>query len=163
MKGYYLNSGGTCSPCDSICSECTQSGTCTVCKPGLYREMNSATSTCDCKAGYVLNTTSQLCMGCQYSCLVCVTGFDNQCSSCNASTFRELITSTKQCDCKIGYYDDGLNPLCLPCHYTCKSCVSSSTTCTSCPSNTHRTHSPTNNTCPCDQHFYDQMSIFVQT
>lgn len=37
MKGYYLTNSGTCSVCDSLCAECTQAGTCTICKGGLYR------------------------------------------------------------------------------------------------------------------------------
>ena len=163
QSGYYLSSSGVCLACDSLCSTCTKATTCTICKVGLYRIMNSTTSLCTCKTSYVLNTTSNLCMGCQYSCQSCVTGHDDQCSTCNTTAFRLYTAGTRQCECKVGYYDDGSNVLCLPCSYSCKSCSGTAETCTACPSGTERVYDGSGNTCKCAQHFYDQMAVFVQS
>lgn len=125
--------------------------------------MNTATSTCDCKMGYVLNTTSNLCMGCQYSCHVCIKGYDTKCESCDSTTLRSLNSANKQCECKIGFYDDGIEPLCKACDYTCKSCFGSATNCTACPDGSQRSHDSGKGTCNCNQHFYDQMAVFVKS
>ena len=160
QTGYY-NLSGVCLPCNSLCGSCIDANTCTVCKSGLNRFLNTTTSTCDCMPGYVLNVSSNLCLGCQYSCQVCVTNFTNQCSSCNSSYYRSLDTTTKQCPCNIGYYDNNV-PLCRACSYTCYTCTSSATFCTACTAGSNRILNSTAGTCNCNQHYYDTIVVYVQ-
>jgi hypothetical protein len=112
-------------------------------------------------SGYVLNLSSNLCLGCQYSCQVCVTNFTNQCSSCNSSYYRTLNTTTKQCPCNVGYYDNNA-PLCLACSYTCYTCTSLASFCTACMVGSNRILNSTAGTCNCNQRYYDTIVFYVQ-
>ena len=157
--GYY-NASNVCLACNYVCQTCAAASTCLTCKSGLNRIYNSATSSCDCQSGYILNVSSNLCLGCQYSCQVCVTNYTNQCSSCNASYYRTLNTTTKQCSCNIGYYDNNA-ALCLACSYTCYTCSVSSTNCTACTTGSNRNLNSVAGTCSCAQHYYDTIVIFA--
>ncbi len=60
------------------------------------------------------------------------------CATCSDTVdFRVLNTITSRCDPIIGYWDDLINSLALPCDSTCLGCVGDAITCTSCPLGKH--------------------------
>ena len=46
----------------------------------------------------------------------------NKCKSCDASKNRESLSTSGECNCLNGFYDDGTNEACLECPVGCKSC-----------------------------------------
>jgi len=160
MSGYYLSGSNTCLVCGILCTTCTSGSTCSACKPNLNRFLNG--TTCDCSPGYILITSSNTCQTCQYSCLTCTTNYINRCATCNTTSLRSINNTSFQCQCNIGYYDDGSNILCKPCSYTCSTCSSSSTSCTACPSSSNRIYDSISKTCPCAQHYFDTIVNYIE-
>jgi hypothetical protein len=76
------------------------------------------------------------------------------CTSCDASLHRTLIAT--DCNCTIGYYDDGVHALCQPCHYSCLSCFAgTSSSCYTCQINRdYNSYS-----CPCMAGMYELSQI----
>lgn len=102
-------------PCDSLCLTCQNtSTTCLSCTPGLFRVKDGIN--CVCQAGYY-DDGSLDCKACPYYCPNCTTGL--VCLSC-ADPTRDLTTG---CDCRDGYYNLGVNPICPACAGTCLTCT----------------------------------------
>lgn len=127
---------------------CTNAYSCTSCTPVI--KYLTSTSQCKCSAGYL----EPSCSVCSYQCQQCTTTADN-CVSCNGLNFRYYqlnnVTNKGDCLCYDGYYSDNINSLCLQCHYSCKTCTSS-TACLSCPTN--RQFDVNNQYCECVSQYY---------
>lgn len=160
--GFYQDSSGLCAPCNTLCASCATGTTCLTCKPNLNRTYNSNSSTCDCLAGYILIVSSNTCQTCQATCLTCVTNFTNRCLTCDSTTNRILNSTTFQCQCPLGYFDDGSRTTCGVCSYTCLTCSGNSNACTSCPTGSNRVYNSSASTCFCAQRFYDNNVTFAQ-
>jgi hypothetical protein len=104
--------GSTCQACTSPCASCVTSATqCTVCIPSYHLKTSNNTCIFCAQTQYFDGT---LCQNCSLNCLTCAGSFNN-CTGCSSGQFL-----------------DG-NAQCVPCHSTCASCTSnSSSACTTC-------------------------------
>jgi proprotein convertase subtilisin/kexin type 5 len=86
----------------------------------------------------------------------------NLCTVCPTTSFRKNnVAIDGTCPCLDKYFDDGLNELCLPCHYSCKTCSSAlKEHCTSCELSKNRIPILSNfpSECVCQNNFYDDQS-----
>jgi hypothetical protein len=93
------------------------------------------------------------CQSCDPICYSC-SSVSTACTGCyTASQYRVLSGST--CICNTGYFDNGVNIVCVPCHYSCTQCTSSTfSSCTACDlAVDHR--QILGNACPCIVNYYD--------
>jgi hypothetical protein len=112
--GYY-SKDNECTPCDSLCDECTASG-CTKCKTNAKLD-NCALKygTCVCIDGYYKSgsqcnqCTDPLCKTCGST--------GSSCSACVENT----TGATSPCACEAGYYKDGSR--CSKCPYLAATCA----------------------------------------
>ena len=114
--GYYL-AATTCLPCPTGCTNCTASNICTACGPVYILNSSSCWITC---SGTAFQSSRTTCSSCRNGCLAC--SDYNTCSSC-ASGFSikgGLNYCTSDCPTK-QYWQSGS---CLPCHASCKECLS---------------------------------------
>ncbi|CAD8165030.1 unnamed protein product [Paramecium pentaurelia] len=154
LSGYYLV-GQNCNACPASgcplcqlpCSTCvTGSSNCLTCNDSANQEL----SACQCKAGYIMNTSNYLCNQCQFPCATCQTNV-NYCLTC-ASTYT-LNSTNHTCECQNNQYESNSNPkTCQNCTSPCQTCTSSDTFCTSCVSGLNK--KLFNNQCVCDDGFY---------
>lgn len=168
-KSKFYPSGLNCLPCHYSCGECTGplSTQCTVCSIGPTINRYSdvvATSSCPCSPGYFDDSSNLACVKCHYSCKTCSGPTSLLCLSCEviAISFRvdPGVATPKSCLCTTSFYDDGSNPICQPCHYSCQTCNGpASNQCLSCPIQaTYMRSSVTsgaNMSCPCDAGYFD--------
>lgn len=63
------------------------------------------------------------------------------------------------CNCKISFYDDGSNALCLQCSYECLTCVDA-LTCSSCDSSKFRSNPLTK--CQCITGYFENSTLQCQ-
>lgn len=89
-------------------------------------------------------------MPCVYSCMTC-SGSSTTCKTCNSTAHRTLISGS--CNCLSRFYDN-LAEECLPCHYTCLTCIKPNS-CTSCDVADSRAINTTNGLCSCVNRFWD--------
>jgi hypothetical protein len=119
----------------------------------IYKVYNS--NTCDNSCNATINQypdSDRNCQICGALCYQC-TGTADNCLACYTLTqFRVL--SGNSCVCKsLGYYDDGVSPICPKCDITCKTCSGGTASdCTSCDSVFFRTFYI--NSCPCNDGYY---------
>ena len=103
---------------------------------------------CPCVAGYY-DSGIALCHQCWYSCQTCSLSA-TMCTSCDSSAHRMQVAT--DCNCTVGFYDDGLHAVCLSCHYSCISCFGgTNTSCYTCQLNRNYT----NYSCPCFLGMYE--------
>lgn len=57
-----------------------------------------------------------------------------------------------QCVCDVKYYDDGINELCLACHFSCSTCTTQY--CDVCDATMHRQTNATSKLCDCSTGYY---------
>lgn len=146
VPGYYYDSVIlACSLCDYTCDTCNGVSTsCTGCPTASSRTLNTINS-CPCNSGYT-DTGVPVCQSCSSlmtGCLVC--SAPAVCTNCDVN-FQ--VNALHLCECQPGYYLHLMTSSCLPCHYSCDTCVTLSTHCMSCPTGSHRSFAP--NTCACD-------------
>eukprot|EP00828_Plagiopyla_frontata_P032775 TRINITY_DN42647_c0_g1_i2.p1 TRINITY_DN42647_c0_g1~~TRINITY_DN42647_c0_g1_i2.p1 ORF type:complete len:294 (-),score=36.06 TRINITY_DN42647_c0_g1_i2:135-926(-) len=119
-----------------------------------------------CSAGYFDDGLNENCKSCHYSCSHKITDHGScnapdsrsNCLKCDLDKKRILFNST--CICADGYYDDGANELCSPCHYSCSTCSGgSSSECTACNTTTNRIYDKQLNSCLCQNSFDDGQSL----
>lgn len=96
-SGYLPYNSDTC--CPDSCSSCTDTETCTGCRPGFF-----------------LSGTQ--CLPCDSNCLTCIDNAE-KCLSCQPDEFLEITTCVNQCSNK--YYPDV--DTCRDCHSTCATCT----------------------------------------
>ena len=99
----------------------------------------------------------------------CNNGAETNCLSCESSYHRSYDNIEHTCLCEDGYYDSG-NLLCDRCHYswllfiyskifflseTCDN-GDTSTNCKTCSNLNHRTYDSNDNTCLCDNLYYNE-------
>jgi hypothetical protein len=80
------------------------------------------------------------------------------CTSCYPVTtqFRTLLNN--YCRCTAGYYDNNINPICQPCHYSCQTCNGPlNTNCLTCKPN--RLFQVGSSSCPCNNGFYETAQL----
>ena len=122
--GFYSSEGNTeCLPCDSSCLSCTNGTACLQCKSTYPVKVGPSASLCynTCPALTYLN--SERCLDCDSSCSNCSGPSSQNCTSCNASYFLDLVTPTA---------DSGS---CIKCDPSCNTCLGpTGNDCTSCTS-----------------------------
>ena len=77
---------------------------------------------CVCLYRYYSPSPSSDCQPCHYSCQVCTAGTRYDCAMCTTTLERTLNTTTKQCLCNAGFYDDNVTEPCQTCHVYCALC-----------------------------------------
>ncbi|CAD8121703.1 unnamed protein product [Paramecium sonneborni] len=98
----------SCNSCTQIgCVTCNSLEECTQCD--LVKNFQLSNGVCTCHPFYYLSGNQ--CLRCNQYCGNC-NGSNNNCISCITEHFRYL--SKNNCICQIGYYDDGINFICLP-------------------------------------------------
>lgn len=104
-----------------------------------------------CPAGTYLISNDSLCVICDVTCATCSTA--TSCDTCAVNRVK-LLNGT--CVCKDYYYD--YNGVCMPCHYSCQSCIFPAQyyNCILCEASMYRdTTSAVNSTCYCLTGFVD--------
>ena len=122
----------TCPTCHHSCRSCTgpSASQCIDCTTTSFRTVSI--NSCFCNARYYDNGVV-ICANCHYTCFTCTDNANTNCDTCAATNFRQILSSNNSCPCMIGYYNIGINPVCLLCHYSCWTCSSSSITgCVTC-------------------------------
>ncbi|KAL4472961.1 hypothetical protein ABPG72_020655 [Tetrahymena utriculariae] len=115
QNGEYCLSGASQCP-DGIDSSANQCLPAVLCSDPLH---DSSDCIKNCIPGYQIDNTAKCSIQCGYSCAQCSSTNSTECSSTNPTEFqtcpstRDLNQVTKQCDCKEGYYDDGISYQCL--------------------------------------------------
>lgn len=74
---------------------------------------------CECKLGFY-DIGNENCSACHYTCDKCNGNTANDCLICrgdNSISHRTLTGNI--CNCDPGYYDNGTNQICMPCHVLC--------------------------------------------
>lgn len=115
-----------------------------TCPPGCINCQNNNRNCQTCADGFVLDSTSKLCVPCGTPCKACTVATPSVCLSsggCFPGYFYDGVSSCTKCHescltctaasstscatCKLGYYKTGGND-CQPCIENCLSCPSSS-------------------------------------
>ena len=145
--------------CDSSCKSCSlinDATHCLSCFTGTYLQTSPGPSTCltTCPSNKYKDTTNNLCLPCDTSCLTCQADTSTSCLSCS-STYLLYATGPTSCgSCLSNYYQNDANMTCLPCDSSCATCsTSGSTNCKTCLSGNYlqdptATVSSCQNTCP---------------
>ncbi|CAD8213212.1 unnamed protein product [Paramecium pentaurelia] len=155
LSGYYLV-GQNCNQCPtSDCSLCRlpcqvcviNSSDCQTCNDLANQEG----VTCQCKPGYIMNTSNYFCDQCQFPCVTCQTTV-NYCLTC-AATYT-IDSSTHTCSCLTNQYEvNGTPKTCQNCTSPCSTCTQSATNCGSCVTGLNRNLQT--NQCVCDDGYYE--------
>ncbi|KAL4449624.1 hypothetical protein ABPG74_007447 [Tetrahymena malaccensis] len=110
---------------------------------------------CDCQQSYYSQNSQPTCIKCPYYCQTCK--FDDQqnaiqCLQCfqNPALNR---SSTGNCQCLSGFFDDGSSVQCVQCNYTCKQC-NNQNECSLCDNTKFRQLKPPSQ-CECQPGYYD--------
>ncbi|ELP87958.1 protein serine/threonine kinase, putative [Entamoeba invadens IP1] len=149
MSGYYPDTNGVCTPCDSTCKTCdATNGVCIACNDGRVFTSPKG-KTCE-----LCNTVIANCESCSASyertCIACVTGkypSNNICTDCNPTCTGMCRSNNGFCDtCISGYViTSPLSTTCVNCSVfdpLCDECTGDSTrTCKRCKENTYLTSS----------------------
>ncbi|CAK92593.1 unnamed protein product (macronuclear) [Paramecium tetraurelia] len=172
-QGYYETGLGNyiCQKCYANCYNCKgpYNNDCTECgDPSIYFKFFDNGS-CFCEEGKqlkILSDGNSICIcndiniksACHPRCQKCSQPYDastNQyCTMCIPSQNRVLSIDYK-CVCSDGYGSDGIQDICIKCHYTCKSCKGPlEIDCLNCSSVAHR-YLTNDNKCACTQAYYD--------
>ena len=78
---------------------------------------------CPCLPLYTLDPAlvDSKCIKCDPKCLSCKNDAVT-CTECDSSTFFRVLNALNQCECMIGYYNDGADPICKKCNGVCLKC-----------------------------------------
>ncbi|KAL4442386.1 hypothetical protein ABPG74_005727, partial [Tetrahymena malaccensis] len=124
--GYYNQVGvNSCQQCHYSCATCSGPGVsqCLTCPPNRDNNLVIDHSICTCQAQHYDDPITQSCLQCNLSCSLC----SNQ-KTCLSCSDPLMILNNGSCTCPHGYFlqknPGGLNS-CLPCHYTCGTCLNS--------------------------------------
>lgn len=137
LANYYDNFLQDCVQCHPSCTQCANSSDyCLACVSPvasyLRIDMLATNNSCPCQPGYTddIYTKSPLCIPCHYSCVECSAPGANNCTVCtsdpnyNRTDLSDPVLGGT-CPCLNNYAVD-LNTskaFCVPCHYSCKTCV----------------------------------------
>lgn len=112
-NGFYENiTLETCEPCKNSCETCSNSYECVTCPNPTQFHRNQfvdSAKQCRCWPGYYDDGASKACQLCYHSCKTCSGPEKTHCQQCpdSATSFRYKNTTTNECLCETGYYDDG--------------------------------------------------------
>ncbi|KRX04459.1 Insulin-like growth factor binding protein, N-terminal [Pseudocohnilembus persalinus] len=102
------------------------------------------------------------CLKCPNQCDSCYQdGEEIQCASCScfyAEQNRE-DKPKKNCPCLYNFYDDGIQPYCLPCHKNCAGCEFEEQSCLACIEPSPKRELPS---CECSSGYYEDINIQCQ-
>ena len=134
--GHYLNpSSLECTPCPSLCANCSGDTTCLSCLESHYL-LSNGTCVESCPEHTVTDNSTNVCLdtACHESCLSCFGTKDSQCISCSEGMLLYEGSCTDKCP--NGTYQSMTS--CYPCHETCADCLGpDSDHCLSCPTETY--------------------------
>ncbi|EAS01190.2 LA domain protein (macronuclear) [Tetrahymena thermophila SB210] len=118
-----------CQKCSYQCLTCIGfASNCQSCQVTMNRVLSSI-NTCICSSGYFDDGFNFQCQKCHYTCKKCINGTKSGCIECPDNSFRYssyktlTVDNSFECLCNERYYDDGINPVCQKCHYSCKNCI----------------------------------------
>ena len=121
-----------CLRCQSECELCTGYNNCTKCSFNFY--LNRINSECVrgelCPSGTYPESTSRLCMNCNYMCQTCVGPGPTECIKCNfirgfIKKKSEIVSGCMKLYCTERYFEDILptgKHICTPCDPSCLEC-----------------------------------------
>lgn len=118
----FWNNTANCTLCNSLCAECSDATTCSICTlSGTNKAYLSGTfcyKVCPALSySYDNNGTGpNICMPCDASCSIC-TNTPRPCSSCNTGYY--LYNSTCGSTCPTGFVKYNLTNICLDCNTAC--------------------------------------------
>ena len=105
--GYWRDTtSNICMECDISCSVCSD-GTntqCSSCKAGYFLQVGSTTCLTSCANGTWPNSTSNLCLNCDVSCVACTGPENTQCSACKPGYFLQPSSTSCLSTCPPIYF-----------------------------------------------------------
>ncbi|EAR86511.2 zinc finger lsd1 subclass family protein (macronuclear) [Tetrahymena thermophila SB210] len=127
-----------CLPCDPSCQTCSNSAknSCLSCPANKFLYPDNTCNECQTQNGYYIDTKTNRCQPCFATCLTCIDGAENSCTSCKSSFLRMNPTDGSkfkcvQCNISSGQYANLSD--CYNCHPTCKTCSDDkNTSCKTC-------------------------------
>lgn len=118
----------SCEACKHPCVTCISATKCLSCALGYYLYPNG-TSCVDysrCPQGTFPDASSRMCKECHSSCMSCIGGNVDDCTSCNTTAnYLELTSPPGICtplSCSEGSYLNETASRCIPCDSKCKGC-----------------------------------------
>ncbi|KAL4472324.1 hypothetical protein ABPG72_002807 [Tetrahymena utriculariae] len=115
----------------------------------------SSSGICQCVDGYFDDLSNILCQKCPYQCKNCDI---QRCLTCDAT--RDLVGKT--CQCKKGYIEAG-NQACASCSSLCSECNITKYKCTACDTATTFRQLNQQNSCVCQQGYFDASKYDLKT
>ena len=114
-----MDSGISCTACDSDCLQCMEGNQCVVCADTKAVAVGGV---CQCVDGYKIS--GGVCVLCDYTCEICT--IESKCTAC-VDENAVVAASGDYCLCPEGFYND---TVCTACDETCMNC--SKTLCLQC-------------------------------
>ncbi|KAL4450910.1 hypothetical protein ABPG74_011752 [Tetrahymena malaccensis] len=141
-------------PNNTDCIQCDQA---IVFQRAFIQNLSSSSSTgiCKCVDGYFDDLVNNLCQKCPYQCKTCDI---QKCLSCDVT--RDLVSQT--CYCKKGYIETG-NQACDSCSPLCSECKIAKYKCTACNTETTFRELNQQNSCLCQQGYFDASKYDLKT
>ena len=135
-KSFYDDTSNSCKPCTSPCSRCSVIPTaCLACDTSIPAFIYTTDGKCTCPTLYTYSAPSS-CVpvgsACDSTCAdgLCTGTASNQCIECKKT---DSIMLDGTCYCIFGTAWDSATRSCLPCHYSCRTCATtSSSRCLTC-------------------------------
>lgn len=131
---FFNRATNRCDLCDSTCLQCSgRADICTKCGVGdhLYLDQDQNRCLIECEAGWLEDSSKNLCIPCNENCRTCEKKVTS-CTSCDKSSAWPYFfhdTCISKCEPNISVLLDGA---CVECHSSCKTCSGLPTYCTSC-------------------------------
>ena len=137
-EAYQYLSGGQCSPCDSTCVACSDSGRndCQACdwNSNQYIGNNGRCKDCDLEQGNIFGT----CLACPRGCTSCPLLVCHQCQKTETFSRGSCCPKNKYFHSRMNWSEDGRDSTigCRQCSSSCSTCIgTNSNNCLSCPEN----------------------------
>ncbi|EAR97444.2 surface protein with EGF domain and furin-like repeat protein, putative, partial (macronuclear) [Tetrahymena thermophila SB210] len=122
IEKYYLDSSGSCQPCDQTCLNCSgpSNENCLSCVSGLFFQQKSSSCVQNCDQNQYRDSQN-VCQLCHQSCAICQGAGPNNCLSCQLGLYMQPITHSCVQTCDQNQYRDSQN-VCQLCHQSCAIC-----------------------------------------
>ncbi|EAR94920.2 REJ domain protein (macronuclear) [Tetrahymena thermophila SB210] len=117
IEKYYLDSSGSCQPCDQTCLNCSgpSKENCLSCISGLFFQQKSSSCVQNCDQNQYPDSQN-VCQLCDQSCAICQGAGPNNCLSCQLGLYLQPITHSCQlCDQTCSSCDGAGPNSCMSC------------------------------------------------
>ncbi|KAL4487833.1 hypothetical protein ABPG73_005093 [Tetrahymena malaccensis] len=107
----------TCLKCNSLCSQCIQNNLCLTCINNLILLPNLQ---CSCPQGSYLDSNSNFCLACYYTCQSCIGPGQQDCLSCKQNMISTPSYTSTVSPFNMLYKCTCQEQNCIKCHYSCQ-------------------------------------------